>query len=60
LTAGALSSVPIIVGLWPVLLAGIYAVSKRKEKIAQTEQEQAAASALDADRSEPSQPEEES
>jgi len=60
LTAGALSSVPIIVGLWPVLLAGIYAVSKRKEKIAQTEQEQAAASALDQDRSEPSQPEEES
>ncbi|MGB6009904.1 MAG: 4Fe-4S dicluster domain-containing protein [Desulfobacterales bacterium] len=60
LTAGALSSVPIIVGLWPVLLAGIYAVSKRKEKIAQTEQEQAAASALDQDRSDPSQPEEES
>jgi len=60
LTAGALSSVPIIVGLWPVLLAGIYAVSKRKEKIAQTEQEQAVASVLDTDRSEPSQPEEES
>jgi Fe-S-cluster-containing dehydrogenase component len=60
LTAGALSSVPIIVGLWPVLLAGIYAVSKRKEKIAQTEQEQAVASALNTDKSEPSQPEEES
>ena len=47
LTAGALSSVPMIVGLWPVLLAGIYAVSKRKEKIAQTEQEPALTSALD-------------
>lgn len=45
LTAGALSSVPIIVGLWPALLAGIYAVSKRKEKIAQSEKEQALASA---------------
>lgn len=45
LTAGALSSVPIIVGLWPALLAGIYAVSKRKEKIAQSEKELALASA---------------
>ena len=45
LTAGALSSVPIIVGLWPALLAGIYAVSKRKEKMAQSEKEQALASA---------------
>jgi Fe-S-cluster-containing dehydrogenase component len=60
LTAGALSSVPIIVGLWPVLLAGIYAVSKRKEKIAETEHKQAVTSALDKDRSEPSQSEEES
>jgi Fe-S-cluster-containing dehydrogenase component len=47
LTAGALSSVPIIAGLWPALLVGIYAVSKRKEKIAQGEQEQAVASAMD-------------
>ena len=47
LTAGALSSVPIIAGLWPALLVGIYAVSKRKEKIAQGEQEQAIASAMD-------------
>jgi len=34
LTAGALGAVPIVVGLWPVLLTGIYAMSKRKEKIA--------------------------
>jgi len=40
-TAGALGSVPIIVGLWPVLLTGVYAISKRKEKIAQQEQEDA-------------------
>jgi len=41
LTAGALGSVPMIVGVWPVLLTGIYAMSKRKEKIAKEEQEQA-------------------
>lgn len=33
LTSGALSAVPIVAGLWPVLLLGIYAVSKRKEVI---------------------------
>jgi ferredoxin len=33
LTSGALSAVPIVAGLWPVLLMGIYAVSKRKEII---------------------------
>ncbi|MBA3009830.1 MAG: hypothetical protein FP812_06270, partial [Desulfobacula sp.] len=41
LTAGALGSVPIIVGLWPVLLTGVYAISKRKDKIAREEQEAA-------------------
>ncbi|MBF0303272.1 MAG: 4Fe-4S dicluster domain-containing protein [Desulfamplus sp.] len=41
LTAGALSAVPIVVGLWPVLLTGIYAISKRKDKIAQEEQKEA-------------------
>jgi Fe-S-cluster-containing dehydrogenase component len=30
-TSGALSAVPVIVGLWPVFLLGIYAMSKRKE-----------------------------
>ena len=60
LTAGALSSVPIIAGLWPVLLAGLYAVSKRKEKIAQTEKEQALTSALDKERPAESETEEES
>jgi len=41
LTVGALAPVPIVVGLWPVLLTGIYAMSKRKEKIAKEEQDQA-------------------
>jgi len=47
LTAGALGSVPIIVGLWPVLLTGIYAISKRKDKIAAEEQADAVAVATD-------------
>ena len=40
-TSGALGSVPIIVGLWPVLLTGVYAISKRKDKIAREEQDDA-------------------
>ncbi|MGD9233194.1 MAG: 4Fe-4S dicluster domain-containing protein [Desulfobacterales bacterium] len=60
LTAGALSSVPMIVGLWPVLLAGIYAVSKRKEKIAQSEKEHALTPTLDKERPDESEIEEES
>jgi hypothetical protein len=37
LTSGALSAVPMVVGLWPVLLMGIFAISKRKEIIFQQE-----------------------
>lgn len=37
LTAGPLSAVPIIVGLWPVLLTGIWAISRRKDQIADQE-----------------------
>ena len=37
LTAGPLAAVPIVVGLWPVLLTGIYAISKRKDKLAEQE-----------------------
>ncbi|MBU1343962.1 MAG: 4Fe-4S dicluster domain-containing protein [Proteobacteria bacterium] len=47
LTAGALGTVPIVVGLWPVLLTGVYAISKRKEKIAKLEKEQAVQNAND-------------
>ena len=46
-TKGALSAVPIVVGLWPVLLTGIYAISQRKNKIAQEEQSEAVAEAIE-------------
>ena len=46
LTKGALSAVPIVAGLWPVLLTGIYAISKRKEKISDAEKQQAVEQAL--------------
>lgn len=41
LTAGPLGAVPIVVGLWPVLLTGIYAISKRKDKVADEERHDA-------------------
>jgi Fe-S-cluster-containing dehydrogenase component len=47
LTAGALSAVPVVVGLWPVLLTGIYAMNKRKEKIAKEETATAVAAAVE-------------
>ncbi len=47
LTSGALGAVPIVVGLWPVLLTGVYAISKRKEKIADEEQKQAVQGAIE-------------
>ena len=47
LTSGALSAVPIVVGLWPVLLTGIYAMSKRKEKIANEETARVVADAVE-------------
>jgi len=46
LTSGALGSVPIIVGLWPVLLTGIYAISQRKDKAALEEKTQAIVEAV--------------
>ena len=46
LTSSALASVPMVVGTWPLLLMGIYAVSKRKDKIAKEEHEQAVAQVL--------------
>ncbi|MFH1075324.1 MAG: 4Fe-4S dicluster domain-containing protein [Pseudomonadota bacterium] len=46
LTAGALGAVPIVVGLWPVFMLGINAISKRKDAIAKEEKEQAVASTL--------------
>ena len=52
LTAGALGAVPMVVGLWPVLLTGIYAVSRRKDKIAEEEEQQAVSAALEQARKE--------
>lgn len=48
LTSGPLSAVPVVVGLWPVLLTGVYAISKRKEKIANQEKETALKEAREA------------
>ncbi len=45
-TAGALAAVPLVVGLWPVLLTGIYAISRRKEKMADEERTAAVADAV--------------
>jgi Fe-S-cluster-containing dehydrogenase component len=52
LTSGALSMVPAVVGLWPVLLTGVWAINQRKEKIAEEEREQAVAEAVEQTRSE--------
>ncbi|MFQ5485194.1 MAG: sulfate respiration complex iron-sulfur protein HmcB, partial [Desulfobacterales bacterium] len=47
LTAGVLSTVPMVIGLWPILLTGIFAISKRKEKIAHDKQEEAVNTAVE-------------
>jgi Fe-S-cluster-containing dehydrogenase component len=47
LTSGALAAVPVVVGLWPVLLTGIYAMTKRKEKVAEEEKQVAVGQALE-------------
>ncbi|MEW6258346.1 MAG: sulfate respiration complex iron-sulfur protein HmcB [Thermodesulfobacteriota bacterium] len=46
LTSGALGAVPIVVGLWPVLLTGIYAISKRKERVSEEERREAVQAAI--------------
>ena len=46
LTSGALSLVPMVVGLWPVLLGGVYAISKRREKIAEQEKQESVQQAV--------------
>ena len=45
-TSGPLGVVPAIVGLWPVFLTGAYALSKRKDKIAEEEQHHAVTEAV--------------
>ncbi len=46
LTAGALAAVPIVAAVWPVLLTGIYAINRRKDKIARQEEARAVARAV--------------
>jgi len=45
-TSGALAMVPMVIGIWPVLLGGIYAISKRKEIISRREKESAVENAV--------------
>lgn len=45
-TAGAISAVPIVIGLWPVFLLGAYGIKKRVEKIAKEETEIAVSASL--------------
>lgn len=46
LTSGALGAVPMVVALWPILLTGIYAISRRKDQIAAEERADAVAEAV--------------
>lgn len=47
LTSGALGSVAMVAGMWPVLLGGAYAITKRKEKVAAEEQAEAVQGAVE-------------
>ena len=41
MSAGPLSVVPMVAALWPALLGGVWAINKRKEKVAEEEQKAA-------------------
>jgi len=41
MTSGALSVVPMVAALWPALLGGVWAINKRKDKVAEEEQKAA-------------------
>jgi formate dehydrogenase iron-sulfur subunit len=43
MTSGALLMVPIAIGLWPVILGGIYSISKRREQMARKDKVDAVA-----------------
>lgn len=45
-TSAALGAVPMVVGIWPVLLGGAYALSRRKEQIATEERVAAVRAAI--------------
>lgn len=46
LTSGALGVVPMVVGLWPVFLTGMYGMTKRREKVAAQDQKVAVTAAV--------------
>jgi len=46
LTSGALSMVPVVIGVWPALLGGIYLISERREKTAKREKARAVEEAV--------------
>jgi formate dehydrogenase iron-sulfur subunit len=46
LTSGALATVPMVAALWPALLTGIYAISKRREKMLSGDKQDAIAKAV--------------
>ena len=46
-TAGTLSAVPLVVGLWPVFLTGAYAMTKRRQKVSKEEQAAAVAASVE-------------
>ncbi|MEG2005475.1 MAG: 4Fe-4S dicluster domain-containing protein [Bilophila sp.] len=45
-TSAALGAVPMVVGIWPVLLGGAYAITKRKEQISAEEKTAAVRAAI--------------
>jgi Fe-S-cluster-containing dehydrogenase component len=47
LTSGALAAVPMVTALWPILLGGVYFITKRKDLLASRTKKEAVASALE-------------
>lgn len=52
LTSGALGSVAMVAGIWPVLLGGAYSISKRRTQMADEEKKQAVQEAISKTRAE--------
>ena len=52
LTAGALSMVPMVIGLWPALLGGIYIINKRKDRMLEMQKNVAVKNAVETTQSE--------
>ena len=48
LTSGPLHTIPAIVALWPVFLTGVYAITKRKDKVSEEEKNDAVKAAQEA------------